>query len=159
MSDDVKTKSENSKKSPSKEKKEEKVKETEKLKPKEKPAEPKTLKKDTVVKTKKGKLVEVEKPADFDDGGWQEVPKKSDKKKVKPAEEKEKKKDSPTKKNKKSKDADIEAAHPLIVEDEPVEETIKVISAEGPQVDEDAARALQAQVEELQRVLKEVILL
>lgn len=159
MTDDVKTKSESSKKSPSKEKKEEKVKEA--AKPKERPAEPKPVKKETgagdAKKGKKSKLVvEVEKPADFDDGGWQEVPKKSDKKKErKPVEEKDqKKKDSPAKKNKKVKDADVEAARPV---EEPVEETIKVISAEGPHVDEDAARALQAQIEEVQRVLKEVI--
>lgn len=156
VSDDTKAKSESSKKSPLKEKKEEKTKEVDKPKPKERPVEAKPVKKETVSDAKKGKkgknVAELEKPADFDDGGWQEVPKKNEKKKVvKPAEEKEKKKESP-KKVKKVKDADIEAAHPV---EEPVEETIKIISAEGPQVDEDAAQALQAQVEELQRVLKE----
>ncbi|KAM3966406.1 uncharacterized protein ACR2FA_012716 [Aphomia sociella] len=156
-SDDVKAKSDSSKKSPVKEKKEEKPKEADKPKPK--PAEPKVVKKEVKEEAKKGKksknAVELEKPADFDDGVWEEVPKKSDKKKVKGPEEKEKekKKDTPSKKNKKSKEADIEAAR-SIVDDAP-EETIKVISAEGPQVDEESARALQAQVEELQRVLKE----
>ncbi|KAJ0178409.1 hypothetical protein K1T71_006232 [Dendrolimus kikuchii] len=150
VSDDVKPK-EASKKSPAKEKKEEKPKEVEKPKPKERPAEPK-VKKDVVSDAKKGKkkVIEVEKPADFDDGLWEEVPKKSEKKKVKGPEEK--KKESPTKKTKKAKDADVEAA---ITIEEPIEETIKVVSAEGPNVDEDAAKALQAQVEELQRVLKE----
>lgn len=75
---------------------------------------------------------------------------------VKSPEEKEKKKESPAKKNKKVvKDADVEAAR---TNEEPADETIKVISAVGPEVDEDAARALQAQVEEFQRVLKEVCL-
>lgn len=155
-SDEVKAKSESSKKSPTKEKKEEKVKEAEKPKPKERPVEAKVAKKE-VPAEKKGKkskiVVEVEKPADFDDGLWQEVPKKGDKKKVKAPEEKEKgkKKESPAKKNKKVKDADVEAVRPV---EEPAE-TIKVVSAEGPHVNEDSARALQAQVEELQRVLKE----
>ncbi|KAL0872094.1 hypothetical protein ABMA27_004515 [Loxostege sticticalis] len=152
--EDVKTKSESSKKSPAKEKKEEKVKEAEKPKPKER-QEPKPVKKEAKDDAKKGKkkqAVELEKPADFDDGGWQEVPKK-EKKKVKSPEEKEKKKESPAKKNKKVvKDADVEAAR---TNEEPADETIKVISAVGPEVDEDAARALQAQVEEFQRVLKE----
>lgn len=79
------------------------------------------------------------------------MPKKSDKKKVKGPEEKEKK-ESPKKNKKKVKDADVEAAQP-----EKEVETIKVLSVEGPKVDEDSVRALQAQVEELQRVLKEVI--
>ncbi|XP_063382597.1 serine/threonine-protein phosphatase 4 regulatory subunit 2-like [Cydia fagiglandana] len=154
-SDDAKAKSESSKKSPTKEK----AKEAEKPKPKpERPAEPKFVKKDAPVEAKKGKkgkaAAETEKPADFDDGGWQEVPKKSQKK-VKGPEEKEKeKKESPTKKNKnkKAKDADVEAARPV---EEPAEETIKVLSVEGPSVDAEAARALQAQIEEVQRVLKE----
>lgn len=80
----MKTKSESSKKSPAKEKKEEKVKEAEKPKPKER-QEPKPVKKEAKDDAKKGKkkqAVELEKPADFDDGGWQEVPKK-EKKKVK----------------------------------------------------------------------------
>ncbi|KAL0872093.1 hypothetical protein ABMA27_004515 [Loxostege sticticalis] len=153
--EDVKTKSESSKKSPAKEKKEEKVKEAEKPKPKER-QEPKPVKKEAKDDAKKGKkkqAVELEKPADFDDGGWQEVPKKEKKKQVKSPEEKEKKKESPAKKNKKVvKDADVEAAR---TNEEPADETIKVISAVGPEVDEDAARALQAQVEEFQRVLKE----
>ncbi|XP_063828109.1 triadin-like [Ostrinia nubilalis] len=152
--EDVKTKSESTKKSPTKEK----VKEAEKPKPKER-QEPKPVKKESKDEAKKGKgrkqPVELEKPADFDEGVWEEVPKK-EKKKVKSPEEKEKKKDnheSPTKKNKKVvKDADVEAARSS---EEPAEETIKVISAVGPEVDEDAARALQAQVEEFQRVLKE----
>lgn len=105
---------------------------------------------------KKGKkaksAVDAEKPADFDEGVWEEVPKKSDKKKVKGSEEK---KESPSKKNKKKvKDTEIVAPR-----SEPVKESsevIKVLSVEGPGVDEEAARALQAQVEELQRVLKEV---
>lgn len=68
----------------------------------------------------------------------------------------ETKKESPNKKNKKkSKEADVEAAK-IVEEEGPQDDTIKVISAEGPDVDEDSARALQAQVEELQRVLKEV---
>lgn len=156
--DDVKTKSESSKKSPTKEKKEEKVKEAEKPKPKERQVEPKAAKKDVpVVKGKKGKAVEAEKPADFDDGLWQEVPKKSDKKKVKSPEEKKEnasKKESPSRKGRKTKEVekDVEAAHPT---EEPVE-VIKVLSAVGPDVDENAAKALQAQVEELQRVLNEV---
>lgn len=80
------------------------------------------------------------------------MPKKSDKKKVVKPEEKEKK-ESPVKKNKKKvKEADVEAARPA----EGSSDKIKVLSAEGPGVSEDAARALQAQVEELQRVLKEV---
>lgn len=153
----MKTKSDSSKKSPAKEKKEEK-KEADKPKPKERPAESKAVKKESKEEAKKAgkknKVVEVEKPADFDEGVWEEVPKKSDKKKVKAPEEKEKKKDSPSKKNKKAKDADVEAARPVV--EEAPEETIKVISAVGPEVDEEAARALQAQVEELQRVLKEV---
>ncbi|KAL4702586.1 hypothetical protein ACJJTC_016062 [Scirpophaga incertulas] len=156
-SDESKAKSE-SKKTPTKEKKEEKIKEVEKPKPKEK-QEPKPLKKDLVGETKKGKkskhVAEAEKPADFDEGVWEEVPKKvkSDKKKVKNADEKEKKKESPSKKEKKVvKDADIEAAHP---QEYPIEETIKVVSAVGPELDEESARALQAQVEEFQRVLKE----
>lgn len=160
--DDVKTKSESSKKSPTKEKKEEKVKEAEKSKPKERPGEPKAAKKDIpAVKGKKGKAVEAEKPADFDDGLWQEVPKKSDKKKVKSPEEKKEnaiKKESPAKKGKKTKkvEKDVEAAHPA---EESTEEVIKVVSAVGPDVDENAAKALQAQVEELQRILNEVFYL
>lgn len=152
--DDAKAKSESSKKSPSKEKKEEKVKEVEKPKPKER-VEPKIVKKEAPVEAKKGKknkgVVEAEKPVDFDEGVWEEVPKKSDKKKAVKPEEKEKK-ESPAKKNKKkAKEADVEAARPAEENDK-----IKVLSAEGPGVSEDAARALQAQVEELQRVLKEV---
>lgn len=157
MSEDAKAKSESSKKSPTKEKKEDKVKE-EKPKPKEKPVEMKIVKKEAAgeaKKVKKNKLAtEAEKPADFDEGVWEEVPKKSDKKKVKP-DEPVTKKESPIKKNKKNnktKDADVEAAR----QEEPADETIKVLSAEGPGVDEEATRALQAQVEELQRVLKEV---
>lgn len=158
----MKNKSESSKKSPTKEKKEEKVKE-DKPKPKER-LELKPVKKEAkdagdAKKGKKNKSAEVEKPADFDEGVWEEVPKKSEKKKVEgkkkaPEEkEKEKKKESPVKKNKKVvKDADVEAARP---NDEPIEETVKV--SVGPEVDEESARALQAQVEEFQRVLKEVI--
>lgn len=153
--DDVKTKSESSKKSPNKEKKEEKVKAAEK--PKERVPEPKAAKKEAPLKGKKGKAVEGDKPADFDDGLWQEVPKKSDKKKVKSPEEKKEaaKKESPARKGKKAKEVekDVEAAHPA---EEPVEEVIKVLSAVGPDVDENAAKALQAQVEELQRILNEV---
>lgn len=118
--------------------------------------EPKPAKKESSAEAKKGKkkaLAEVEKPADFDEGVWEEVPKKSDKKKVKTPEDKEKK-ESPIKKNKKKiKDADIEAAQPA---EEPVEETIKVTITSGSLVDEESNRALQAQVEEFQRVLKEV---
>lgn len=135
----------------------------EEKKPKEKLAEPKFVKKETPAEAKKGKknkLTEAEKPADFDEGVWEEVPKKvkpSEKKKpAKPSEEAAPKKESPAKKNKrnnKTKDADVEAARPI---EEPVEETIKVVSAEGPGVDEEATRALQAQVEEVQRVFKEV---
>lgn len=155
-SEDSKSKNESTKKSPLKEKKEEKVKEAEKPKPKEKP-EIKVVKKEVPADGKKGKkkaATDTEKPADFDEGVWEEVPKKSDKKKVKGPEET--KKESPNKKNKKkSKEADVEAAK----QDEgPQEDTIKVISAVGPDVDEDSTRALQAQVEELQRVLKEVII-
>ncbi|XP_039755424.1 DNA mismatch repair protein Msh3-like [Pararge aegeria] len=153
--DDSKSKSEPAKKSPAKEKKEEKIKDVEKPKPKEK-VEVRVVKKEAPAEAKKGKkkaTVESEKPADFDDGLWEEVPKKSDKKKVKGPEEKEKK-ESPTKKNKKKvKEVDVELAQPELKE--PVVETIRVLSAEGPEVDEDSARALQAQVEELQRVLKE----
>ncbi|XP_045766210.1 coiled-coil domain-containing protein 124-like isoform X2 [Maniola jurtina] len=153
--DDAKSKSESAKKSPVKEKKEEKVKDVEKPKPKEK-VEVKVAKKEAPAEAKKGKkkaVVDAEKPADFDDGLWQEVPKKSDKKKVKGPEEKDKK-ESPSKKNKKKvKDADTEVAQPE--QKEEAIETIRVLSAEGPEVDEDSARALQAQVEELQRVLKE----
>ncbi|CAH0729599.1 unnamed protein product, partial [Brenthis ino] len=150
--DDSKAKSESSKKSPAKEKKEEKVKEAEKPKPKER-VESKFVKKEAPIEAKKGKkkaAVEVEKPADFDEGVWEEVPKKSDKKKSPKPEEKEKK-ESPAKKNKKKvKEADVEAARPAEGSDK-----IKVLSAEGPGVSADAAKALQAQVEELQRVLKE----
>lgn len=74
--DDAKAKSESSKKSPTKEKKEEKV---EKPKPKERPTEAK-IKKEVTDKKNKKKAAEVEKPEDFDDGLWQEVPKKSTKK-------------------------------------------------------------------------------
>lgn len=152
----MKTKSDSSKKSPNKEKKEEKAKEAEKPKPKERPVEPKAAKKDApIVKGKKGKAAESDKPADFDDGLWQEVPKKSDKKKVKSPEEKnlDTKKESPAKKGKKSKvvEKDVEAGDP-----EPSEEVIKVVSAVGPDVDENAAKALQEQVAELQRILNEV---
>ncbi|XP_041987565.1 ABC transporter F family member 4-like isoform X2 [Aricia agestis] len=150
-SDDSKSKNE-AKKSPAKEKKEEKVKEAEKPKPKEK-VEPKAAKKPEVQAEKKGKKkagTELDKPADFDDGVWEEVPKKSDKKKVKGPEEK---KDSPTKTNKK-KNKNVEAEVKPAPQEAEVE-TIKVVSAVGPDVDEDATRALQAQVEELQRVLKE----
>lgn len=135
------------------------MKEAEKPKPKERVVEPKAAKKDVpTVKGRKGKAAESEKPADFDDGLWQEVPKKSDKKKVKSPEEKKEnmaKKESPTKKGKKMKEVekDVEAAHPS---EEPVEDVIKVVSAVGPDVDENAAKALQAQVEELQRILNEV---
>lgn len=136
----------------------------EEKKPRERPVEPKFVKKDAPAEAKKGKknklTAEAEKPLDFDDGVWEEVSKKvkpSEKKKpAKPSEEAAPKKESPGKKNKKNnktKDADVEAARPV---EEPVEESIKVVSAEGPGVDEDATRALQAQVEELQRVLKEV---
>lgn len=128
----------------------------EKPKPKEK-VENKIVKKEVVSETKKAKkgkgTTEIEKPADFDEGIWEEVPKKSDKKKVKP-EEKEKK-ESPVKKNKKKvKEADVEAAQP--VEDVEQVETFKILSAEGPDVDDDVAKALQAQVEEVERVLREV---
>lgn len=113
--------------------------------------EPK-IKKEPVVdakKAKKGKGTDAQKPEDFDDGVWEEVPKKSDKKKVKGTEDK---KESPVKKNKKkTKESDAETAH--LVE-KPTEIQNVVIS--GPVVDEEAQRALQAQVEELQRVLKEV---
>lgn len=101
-SDDVKTKSDSAKKSPAKEKKEEKSKEADKPKPKA--AETKTVKKEIKEEAKKGKknknVAELEKPADFDEGVWEEVPKKSDKKKLRGPEEKEKdkKKDSPSKK-------------------------------------------------------------
>ncbi|XP_013172451.1 PREDICTED: neurofilament heavy polypeptide-like [Papilio xuthus] len=155
--DEVKTKTETAKKSPAKEKKEEKPekqKEPEKPKPKEKAPEPKPVKKEAndVKKGKKKPLVEAEKPADFDEGVWEEVPKKSDKKKVKGPEEKDKK-DSPTKKNKKkAKDADVEAARPA---DESSEEPTKVIVTIETPLDEESSRALQAQVEEFQRVLKE----
>lgn len=138
----------------------------EEKKPKEKqvPAEPKLVKKEAPAEAKKGKksklAAEAEKPADFDEGVWEEVPKKvkpSEKKKpAKSSEETAPKKESPAKKNKKNnktKDADVEAARPV---EEPVEEGIKVLSAEGPGVDEEATRALQAQVEEVQRVFKEV---
>lgn len=129
------------------------MKEAEKPKPKER-VEPKIVKKEAPIEAKKGKkkaAIEVEKPADFDEGVWEEVPKKSDKKKAPKSEEKEKK-ESPAKKNKKKvKEADVEAARPV-----EGNEKIKVLSAEGPGVSEDAAKALQAQVEELQRVLKEV---
>lgn len=55
-----------------------------KPKPKERPVEPKAAKKEAAdAKKGKKKLVETEKPADFDDGVWEEVPKKSDKKKEK----------------------------------------------------------------------------
>ncbi|CAH2091326.1 unnamed protein product [Euphydryas editha] len=153
--EDAKSKSESSKKSPAKEKKEEKLKEVEKPKPKEK-VESKVVKKEVLSETKKSKkgkaTTDIEKPADFDEGVWEEVPKKSDKKKVKP-EEKEKK-DSPVKKNKKKvKEADVETAQP--VEEVEQADTIKVLSAEGPGVDVDAAKALQAQVEEVERVLRE----
>lgn len=148
--DDNKTK-EASKKSPSKDKKEEKVKEAEKPKPKEKTVEPK-IKKESAVdakKLKKGKGTDAQKPEDFDDGVWEEVPKKSDKKKVKGTEEK---KESPIKKNKKkTKESDVEAAHPVEKSTE-----IQNVVISGPVVDEEAQRALQAQVEELQRVLKQV---
>lgn len=132
------------------------MKEVEKPKPKEK-VENKIVKKEVVSETKKSKkgkgTSEIEKPADFDEGVWEEVPKKSDKKKVKP-EEKEKK-ESPVKKNKKKvKEADVEAAQP--VEDVEQVETFKILSAEGPDVDDDVAKALQAQVEEVERVLREV---
>lgn len=144
----------------------EKKEEVEKPKPKEK-IESKPTKKVVVPdkKVKKSKIVEVEIPADFDDGLWEEVPKKSEKKKVKGIE-----KESPVKKSKKNKvkENGIDATVPPVEEpaesqledqaSEDHEETIKVISAVGPDVDEDAARALQAQVEELQRVLKEVCL-
>lgn len=138
----------------------------EEKKPKEKQlqAEPKLVKKEAPAEAKKGKksklAAEAEKPADFDEGVWEEVPKKvkpSEKKKpAKSLEETAPKKESPAKKNKKNnktKDADVEAARPV---EEPVEEGIKVLSAEGPGVDEEATRALQAQVEEVQRVFKEV---
>lgn len=156
--EDGKTKSE-SKKSPVKEKKEEKVKEPEKpkIEKKEKNVEPK-VKKEAAIDVKKGKkgktTVDVLKPEDFDDGVWEEVPKKSDKKKEK-VKAPEEKKESPVKKNKKKgKDADVEAAH--VVVEEPVEvENVKVVSS-GPVVDEEEERKLQAQVEELQRVLKAV---
>lgn len=106
-------------------------------------------------KTKSG--AEVEKPVDFDDGEWKEVPKKSEKKKVKSLEDKVEKKDSPGKKNKKKvKDADLEAAHPVETLTEVEEDVVKVLSSSGPLVDEEEKRVLQAQVEELQRVLKEV---
>ncbi|CAG9087621.1 unnamed protein product [Plutella xylostella] len=145
-----------SKKSPAKEKKEEKVKEAEKPKP----VEPKVVKKESVEpkKGKKAKNVgDAEKPADFDEGLWQEVPKKSEKKKEKvvrtPEEKKEK--DSPVKKTLKGKkegrkEAEVEEARPA-----PVEEKVKIISVSGPVVDEEADRALQAQIEEVQRILKE----
>ncbi|XP_047534761.1 triadin-like isoform X2 [Vanessa atalanta] len=157
--EDAKSKTESTKKSPAKEKKEDKVKEVEKPKPKEK-AETKVVKPAAdIKKAKKGKAVsDAEKPADFDEGVWEEVPKKSDKKvskvsKVKPDDKD--KKESPSKKNKKkTKEADVEAAQPAEEPEQP-SGTIKVLSAEGPYVDEDAAKALQAQVEELQRVLKE----
>lgn len=135
------------------------MKEAEKPKPKERPVEPKAVKKDVpAVKGKKGKAGEAEKPADFDDGLWQEVPKKSDKKKVKSPEEKKEsaaKKESPAKKGKKAREVekDVEAAHSS---EEAGEEVIKIVSTVGPHVDENAAKALQAQVEELQRVLNEV---
>lgn len=136
----------------------------EEKKPREKLAEPKFVKKEITAEAKKGKknkvAAEAEKPADFDEGVWEEVPKKvkpSEKKKpAKASEEAAPKKESPAKKNKKNnktKDADVEAARPF---EESVEETIKVVSAEGPGVDEEATRALQAQVEEVQRVFKEV---
>lgn len=138
----------------------------EEKKPKERqfPAEAKPLKKETPVEAKKGKkgklAAEAEKPADFDEGVWEEVPKKvkpSEKKKpAKSSEETAPKKESPVKKNKKNnktKDADVEAAQPV---EESVEESIKIVSAEGPGVDEEATRALQAQVEEMRRVFKMV---
>lgn len=135
----------------------------EEKKPKEKQAESKFVKKETSTEAKKGKKnklsAEAEKPADFDEGVWEEVPKKvkpSEKKKPVKSSEESAKKESPAKKNKKNnktKDADVEAARSV---EEPVEETIKILSAEGPGVDEEATRALQAQVEEVQRVFKEV---
>ncbi|KAI5645510.1 hypothetical protein NE865_02597 [Phthorimaea operculella] len=158
-SDEGKAKSESSKKSPAKEKKKEEVKE-EKPKPKEKPVEPKIAKKEAPVdkKAKKGKAVDAEKPADFDDGVWEEVPKKERKpaEKKKPKEEPAKKespaKNKSNKKQNKSKEADNEAAQA----EESSEEVIKVVSvSSGPQVSEEATLALQAQVEELQRILKE----
>lgn len=151
--EDGKAKSE-TKKSPAKEKKE--VKEAEKPKPKA--AETKVLKRESVEpkKGKKAKNVgETEKPADFDDGLWEEVPKKEKKKTVKSSEEK-KEKESPAKKKdikKKVKEADVEAAQPA---QDAEEEKVKIVSIQGPVVDEEADRALQAQIEEVQRILKEV---
>ncbi|XP_068618442.1 glutamic acid-rich protein-like [Battus philenor] len=152
--DDVKTKTESSKKSPAKEKKEEKQKEPEKSKSKEKVVESKLTKKDAneVKKGKKKAATELEKPADFDEGVWEEVPKKSDKKKVKVPEDKDKK-ESPAKKNKKKvKDADVEAAQPT---EERKDVIAKVTVTVDSPLDEESSRALQAQVEEFQRVLKE----
>lgn len=104
-------------------------------------------------KGRKNKVADVQKPEDFDDGLWEEVPKKSEKKKPKVPEEK---KESPVKKiKKKNKDADVEAAQ-NVEREEPVEvECVKVVST-GPTLDEEAARALQAQVEEFQRAMKAV---
>lgn len=161
-SDDVKTKADSSKKSPSKEKKEEKVKEADKPKPKEKSVEPKLAKKEAVIekKNRKNKAgAEVEKPADFDDGNWEEVPKKNDKKgekkKVKAPEEKqkekEKKKESPIKKVKKAKDTDVEAARP----NEDSSEKVKIVSVKGPNLDANVTKALQEQVKEFERAMKE----
>lgn len=154
VTEDNKAKSE-SKKSPSKEKREDKVKEPEKKKEKVLESKTKTATVSDVKKGKKGKIIDVAKPDDFDDGEWKEVPKKSEKKKAKSGDEKE----SPVKKNKKkTKDSDIEAARPseernAVVGKNTEESPVKVVMS-GPGFDEEATRALQAQVEELQRALK-----
>lgn len=152
--EDGKTKTE-SKKSPAKEKKEEKVKE-EKVKPKNE-VKPKKVEEK---KPLKKKTVESEKPSDFDEGVWEEVPKKSEKKKVKNPEEKKEhdkkddKKESPKNKKKESPKAK-KVVEEISSEPEHEPETIKVVSAVGPDIDEEAQRALQAQVEEVQRILRE----
>lgn len=170
--EESKTKSE--KKSPPKEKKE--VKEHEKPKPKEKPAEPKVAKKEELKKGKK-KANASDKPSDFDEGVWEEVPKKVFTKKVKTPEEKKEekkvaaaeKKESPKREKREPK---VSSAVKGAGDAAPVQEEIQLAptSEEGGEektmfisassnMDEDVYLALQAQVEEVQRKLKEVMLI
>lgn len=106
-----------------------------------------------VAPTKKGKQA---KPADFDDGDWEKVPSKSDKKVKKgqdepksPKKESPSKKDSPINDKRKSKDSKKEEApvEAVAVKKEEVKSVQKI------------DQALQDQINELQKALNEVSLL
>lgn len=142
--------SESTKKSPVKSKEEKKPKEKNTETKKEKNIEKKTPKKEVKEAPKKQKEV---KPVDYDDGEWEKVTSRSDKKSRKTQEEK---KESPIKeKNKNAKvNKEVEEKNKNVKVNKEAEEKKKASpkKVEPPPIPKD----LQDKVNELQRVLNEV---